>query len=350
MDVGAPTPGTGYDQIRVTGEVRFDNVTFGLETISGYAYAQGQVYTLIDNDGTDPVVGHFSGLPEGATINAPGGQLRISYFGGDGNDVTLTALSNTPRLSNLSTRMQVLTGNDVLIGGFVIGGSAPKRVVIRARGPSLASVGTPGPLLANPQLQLFSGQTQIAFNDNWQEAANAAELQGIDLAPADPWESAVLATLAPGGYTAIVTGVGGTTGTAIVEIFDADQSDVPLINIATRGKVLTGNDVMIAGFVIAGTSAQSVVVRVRGPSLTPTGVPGVLANPQLQLFSGQNQFAFNDNWQQASNAAQLQASGFAPSDPAESAILITLNPGAYTAIASGVGQTTGVAIIEVFKN
>jgi hypothetical protein len=268
------------------------------------------------------------------------------YMGSGG---VLPALTNPPRLANISTRMQVLTGSDVMIGGFVIGGSAPKTVVVRARGPSLTAAGVPG-ALANPQLQLFSGSTQIAVSDNWATAANAADLTASGFAPAEADEAAILVTLNPGAYTAIVSGVGGTTGVAIVEVFEVDAVTVPLINIATRGKVLTGADVMIGGFIIQGSSPQAVVVRARGPSLTLVGVPGALANPQLQLFSGANRIAFNDNWAEAANAADITASGFAPSEPLESAILVTLQPGAYTAIVTGVGGTTGVAIVEVFKN
>jgi hypothetical protein len=133
-----------------------------------------------------------------------------------------------------------------------------------------------------------------------------------------------------------------------MEVFEVDHPELPLVNIATRGKVLTGVDVMIAGFIIQGQAPQTVVVRARGPSLTSTGVTGALANPRLQLFQGQTELSNNDDWQQAANAAQLQALGFAPADPAESAILTTLAPGAYTAIVTGVGNTTGVAIVEVF--
>jgi hypothetical protein len=123
---------------------------------------------------------------------------------------------------------------------------------------------------------------------------------------------------------------------------------VPLANISTRGQVLTGNDVMIGGFVIQGDTPQTVVVRARGPSLAPFGISNFLANPVLQLFSGQTQIALNDNWQQAANAADIQARGFAPTNAFESAILVTLTPGAYTAIVTGAGGTTGVGIVEVF--
>jgi hypothetical protein len=253
------------------------------------------------------------------------------------------------RLSNISTRMRVLTADEVLIGGFIIGGSTPKTVVVRARGPSLASAGLSG-LLANPTLGLMSGQTVVASNDDWQQAANAAQIQASGFAPSDPNESAILITLDPGAYTAIVSGVFPMMGIAIVEVFEVDGETAQLINISTRGRVQTGDDVMIAGFVIQGTGLQSVVVRARSQSLGQFGMRGLLENPTLQLLSGQTTIAANDNWQQAANAAQIQASGFAPLSPGESAILITLQPGAYTAIVRGTGGGTGIAIVEVFKN
>jgi hypothetical protein len=203
-------------------------------------------------------------------------------------------------------------------------------------------------VLANPYLQLFQGSTQLASNDEYEFGPNLVLLRSSGFAPSSPGEAAILATLDPGAYTAIVGGTLGTTGVAIVEVFEVDAPTVPLINIATRGRVLTGDKVMIAGFIIQGSGPQTVVVRARGPSLTAAGVPDVLANPTLQLFAGPTQIASNDDWQQASNVGALQSSGFAPSDSRESAILTTLGPGAYTAIVSGVGGTTGVAIVEVF--
>ena len=262
-------------------------------------------------------------------------------------DAALSASPPSARLINLSSRGQVQTGNDVMIGGFIISGFAPKTVVVRASGPSLAASGINN-FLANPKLQLFSGPNQIAFNDNWQSADNQATLAASGFAPGNPLEAAIYTTLAPGAYTAIVTGIGDTAGVGIVEVFEIDHPEIPLINISTRGQVLTGNDVMIGGFIIQGTNPQTVVVRALGPSLAAAGITTPLANPMLQLFSGSTQIAVNDNWQSDPQAAALQASGFAPSDPKEAAMLITLNPGAYTAVITGVGSTTGVAIFEVF--
>ena len=134
----------------------------------------------------------------------------------------------------------------------------------------------------------------------------------------------------------------------IVEVFEADHPEYPLINISTRGQVQTGDNVMIGGFIIQGNASQTVLIRAVGPNLANFGVPGVLANPTLQLYSGQTVIASNDDWQSASNAAEIQATGLAPVSSLESAILITLAPGAYTAIVSGVGGGTGVGIVEVF--
>jgi hypothetical protein len=251
------------------------------------------------------------------------------------------------RLVNIATRGKVLTGEDVMIAGFIIGGDTPKTVVVRARGPSLTSLGVPG-ALANPLLQLFAGQTQIAVNDNWQDAPNAVQLHASGFAPPSSPESAIMITLDPGAYSAIMSGVGGGTGIGLIEVFEVDHPEVPLVNIATRARVLTGDDVMIGGFIIQGDTPQTVVVRARGPSMRAQGVADPLANPVLQLFAGQTQLAVNDNWQDAPNAAQLQASGFAPADALESAILVTLQPGAYTAIVTGAGGGTGVGIVEVF--
>ena len=252
------------------------------------------------------------------------------------------------RLVNISTRMQVLTGNDVLIGGLTIGGTLPKTVVVRARGPSLSAAGIASPL-ANPVLQLFSGQNQVAVNDDWGTAANAAAITASGFAPADPLEAAILTTLNPGAYTAIVTGAGSGTGVGIIEVFEVDRPESPLANLSSRGQVRTVDDVMIGGFVIQGSDPQTVVIRASGPSLAAAGLTGVLANPRLQLLSGATEIAANDDWGSATNAAAITASGLAPSDPLESAILITLNPGAYTAIVSGVGGTTGVGLVEIFR-
>jgi len=260
---------------------------------------------------------------------------------------TFDVPASTARLMNVSTRASVQTGDNVTIGGFVISGSSPKKVLVTARGPSLAALGVPG-TLANPVLQLFSGQTVVASNDDWGTNTNAAEIQATGFGPTNAQESALLVTLNPGPYTAIVTGTGGATGVGIVEVFEVDQPAVPLVNLSTRGLVLTGDNVMIGGFIVTGSGPRKVLVTARGPSLAALGVPGTLANPLLQLYSGQTVIASNDDWGSNANASEIQASGVAPTNPQESALLVTLNPGAYTAIVSGVGGATGIGIVEVF--
>jgi hypothetical protein len=262
-----------------------------------------------------------------------------------------TVTDNPPRLANISTRGQVRTGNEVMIGGFIIGGAANKTVAIVATGPSLATAGIANPL-ANPTMTLVrsSDQSVIGSNDDWQTASNASQLQAAGFAPAHPLESAILVNLPPGAYTAIVSGVGGGTGVGLVAVYEVDRPDIPLINLSTRGLVLTGNDVMIGGFVIQGSGPQTVAVVATGPSLTSAGIANALPDPTLTLVRSADQsvIATNDNWQSASNAAQIQAAGFAPAHPLESAIMMTLAPGAYTAIVSGVGGGTGVGIIAVY--
>jgi hypothetical protein len=249
--------------------------------------------------------------------------------------------------------MQVLTGNDVMISGFVIGGTQNKTVAVVATGPSLAQFGIANPLM-NPQLTVVrqSDQTVIASNDNWQSAANASQLQSSGFAPPDPNEAGLLLNLAPGAYTAIVSGVGNTTGVSVVGVYEVDKLIVPLVNISTRGPVQTGNSVMIAGFIIQGDAPQTVTIVATGPSLTAFGISNPLANPTMTLVrqSDQSVLATNDDWQSAANASEIQADGFAPPNALESAIKVTLAPGAYTVIVSGVNGGTGVSVVGVYRN
>ena len=259
--------------------------------------------------------------------------------------------TNPPRLGNISTRGQVLTGDNVMIGGFIIGGSVAKSVLIRARGPSMIPAGVLN-AMANPTLTLVNQATAtiIGTNDNWGDASNAGAITATGKAPTNAFESAILTSLSPGAYTAVVSGVGGGTGVGIVEVFEIDQPAVPLTNISTRGRVLTGDDVMIGGFIIDGDGPQTVLIRARGPSMIPAGVTDALPNPQVVLVNQATAqiIATNDNWGDATNASSITATGLAPTNALESAILITLQPGAYTAVVSGVGGQTGVGIVEVF--
>jgi len=264
------------------------------------------------------------------------------------------AATDPPRLANISTRMQVLTGNDRMIAGFVIGGTASKTIVINVAGPSLNAFGLAG--LADPTLTLVraSDQAVIATNDDWQTqstSSNVAAIQGTGFQPNHAKEPALIATLPPGAYTAIVEGVGGGTGAGLVGVFEVDAPDSPLINISTRGQVRTGNDVMIAGFVVQGSGPQKVVINVAGPSLNSFSLNG-LTDPVLTLTrSDGTVIATNDSWQNQANSADfatLQFSGFQPQNAVEPALVATLSPGSYTAIVSGASGTTGAALVGVF--
>jgi hypothetical protein len=239
-----------------------------------------------------------------------------------------------------------------MIGGFVISGSANKTVAIVATGPSLAPFGITNPL-ANPTLTLVrsSDQGVVATNDDWQSASNSAQLAAAGFAPSNPQEAAILVNLPPGAYTAIVQGAGGGTGVSVVGVYEVDGPQVPLINISTRGRVGTGNDVMIGGFVVNGSGPQTVAIVATGPSLAPFGITNPLANPTIRLVrsSDQSVIATNDDWQTDTNASLLQAAGFAPTSSLESGLYTTLPPGAYTVIVEGVGGGTGISVVGVYR-
>jgi hypothetical protein len=249
---------------------------------------------------------------------------------------------------NLSTRLGVQTGDNVLIGGFIITGSLPKKVIVRGIGPSLAQTGVQG-VLANPTLDLYAGQNLLAHNDDWR-SSQAADIIASRLAPTNNLESAIVYTLEPGAYTAIVRGANGGTGTGLVEVYDLDPMRFSkLANISTRGLIGVNDNVMIGGFIVgSGTLGTKVVVRGLGPSLTAAGVPHALANPTLELRDGNGALlAFNDNWKDT-QSAELQATHIQPRNDAEAGIVRTLGAGAYTAIARGKNNSTGVALVEVY--
>ena len=257
------------------------------------------------------------------------------------------------QLGNISTRLSVGTGDNVLIGGFIVTGTQPKKVMLRAIGPSLGSANPPvAGALADPKLTLNSGGTVLATNDNWMDAPNKQEIIDSTIAPTEDAESAILMTLDPGAYTAIVDGVNNTTGVALVEAYDLDTSvDSQLANISTRGLVQAGDNVMIGGFIVLGTDPQQVIVRAIGPSLGNANppVPGALADPTLELHNADGSIlASNDNWRD-SQEAEIIATGVPPTDDAESAIVTTLAPNPYTAIVQSADGTAGIALVEAYN-
>jgi hypothetical protein len=270
-------------------------------------------------------------------------------------------------LGNISTRAFVQTGNNVMIGGFMVQGTEPKRVIIRAIGPELAHHGVPN-VLSNPTLELHDGTgALIASNDNWVTtiiggiitASQARDILDSGHAPGDPRESAIIADLPAGNYTAIVRGVDNMTGVALVEVYDLSPETHSILgNISTRSFVQTGDDVMIGGFIVQGNEPKKVIVRAIGPELSapPYNIPDALANPTLELHNGSGALiGSNDNWMTtiigglitSDQRLDIQNSGYAPRDGRESAIIAELPPGNYTAIVRGVNNTTGVALVEV---
>jgi hypothetical protein len=273
------------------------------------------------------------------------------YVATSSGGVGAFGLFNPPRLANISSRAQVGTGDNVLIAGFIIQGSASKQVILRGLGPSLQVNGIPVPgRLQDPVLELHDRNgALIAINDNWATDPNAGQVRAAGLAPPNPHEAALARTLAPDFYTVIVRGVNNTTGIGLAEVYD--RSHVPtstLANISTRSFVGAGDEVLIGGIVVTGLASQTVLFRAIGPDLSSAGVTNALADPMLELHDGNGTLiASNDNWR-SNQQAQIEATHLAPGDDRDAAILTTLESGNYTAIVRGSGGTTGVALVEAY--
>src|SRR5205814_2613320 len=257
-----------------------------------------------------------------------------------------------PVLMDLSTRGTTYTGNNVLIGGFIVQGSQPAQLVVRGLAFSLASFGIPN-ALGDCVIELYDANNRLISNDDWFTSRDAETISSYHLDPPNSIESALLVTLNPGSYTAIVKSFSNaqqpaTTGVALFEVYDLRRSGSRLGNVSTRGQVGTGDNILIGGLIVGGSTPKPVVIRALGPTLTQFGVTGVLADPNLELrdLNG-NLVEANDDWELSPEAAIVIADGKAPSNAKESAMARTLSPGNYTALVSGVGGTTGTALVEV---
>lgn len=276
--------------------------------------------------------------------------------------------SATPasRLSNISTRALVQVGDEVMIGGFIVRGADEKKVIIRAIGPELSQYGVPD-FLADPTLELHDGTgALIASNDSWLHTIlggiitsdQVRDIRNSGHAPTDARESAIIAELPAGNYTAIVRGVNNTIGIALAEIYDlSPNDDSNLANVSTRALVQLGDQVMIGGFIVEGTQPKKVIVRAIGPELTRYGVPNVLPDPTLELHDGTGALiASNDDWQHTilggiitkDQVRDIRSSGHAPRDPRESAIIAELSPGNYTGIVRDKNIIIGIGLVEVY--
>ncbi len=303
-----------------------------------------------------------------ATLNGTGTKLLVAGKSAGTTHVTVTAtdldgasvsqqftvnvLAGPGRPVNLSTRMQVGTGDNALIAGFIMRGSASKRLAVRALGPS---TGLPGAIV-NPTLELHdsSGAT-IATNDDWETDTNKQDVIDIGLAPNAPTESVILTTVPSDtngvAYTAVMRGAFDTTGLGVVEVYDLDSGPgSTLLNISTRGQVGTDPDALIGGFILGGAESKNILVRAIGPSLTAFGVANALSNPTLELHDGNGGLIdSNDDWMDSPQKTQIQSSGLAPTDSKESAVLQTLAAGQYTAIVHGANGGTGVGSVEMYQ-
>jgi glucose/arabinose dehydrogenase len=306
----------------------------------------------------DPATGMATAFATGVSTLVdlhvgPDGALYYLAQGNGGQVFRVSAVASQPL--NISVRSQVGTGTNVLISGFINSGTAAKKVILRALGPSLQQAGVTG-TLADPVLELHSGDgSLITTNNDWKDntAQQQQDIINNQLAPPNDLESAIISTLPPGNYSAVLRGQGSTnTGVGLVEIYDVDRNNSRLANISGRAQVQTGSNVLIAGFIVGNNiGAAKVVARGIGPSLVQSGVTNPLLDPTLELHDNNGALVIaNDNWQEDANqAAQISASGLAPSNPLESAVATSLVPGTYTAIVAGKNGGTGVGLVEVYN-
>jgi cyclophilin family peptidyl-prolyl cis-trans isomerase len=335
----APNPVKIANLVSVPGIVQISPLTFS---------------AMSDNANVSVAVSGTKLLVTGNSVGAAHVTVTATDF--DGGMVsqmfTVNVVAAPGRLVNLSTRMQVGTGDNALIAGFIMRGAASKRLAVRAIGPSS---GLPG-AVANPTLELHDGSgATIATNDNWGDAANAQDVSDVGLAPGSPNESVILTTVPSNTtnafYTAVMRGANNTTGLGVVEVYDLDSGPgSTLLNISTRGQVGVDPNALIGGFILGGTESKQILVRAIGPSLTGFGVPNALTDPTLELRNAQGALVdSNDDWMTSPQKTQIQSSGLAPTNAKESAVLQTLNTGAYTAIVRGTNSGTGVGSVEVYQ-
>jgi hypothetical protein len=266
------------------------------------------------------------------------------------------ALADIPppaQLLNISTRARVHTGDNVLIGGFIVTGSDPKQVLLRAMGPSMQSEGVPVTgRMSDPTLELYDAAgALLATNDNWRDSQDRAAVEASGIPPSDDREAAIARPLAPGAYTAVLRGKGDTTGIALMEVYDRGvTANSVLANISSRGFVEAADNVMIGGFITGNQPGNTkVLVRAIGPSMKAT-VPNALDDPTLELYDSNGAaVGSNDNWKESADRTEIEATGIPPIHDQEAAIVRTVAPGLYTAIVRGKNDTSGVGLVEIYN-
>jgi hypothetical protein len=286
-----------------------------------------------------PLSGTNFGFRQRASVS----NFHVSSIVGDYDDFSVTVEKAPARFGELGTRLNVGTGENIGIAGFIVTGNRRQQVLLRGIGSD------PKPSLPDPILELYGADGKLlAVNDNWQDT-QAPEIEATGLAPSATNSAALIAELSPGAYTATLRGKNQTTGSGLFEVYDLTPSaDSKLGNLSTRGFVGTGDNVMIAGVIITGDVTARVIVRAIGPSLAAAGIQGPLADPTLELRDGNGVLVrANDNWRD-SQEAEISATSIPPTSNAEAAIVMDLLPSNYTAIVRGRNDTTGTALVEVY--
>ena len=336
-----PTPRSGFAVAAVKGEL----FVFGGELPA--MHAEVEAYNPVTNTWRSlpfmpfPRHGIWASVI-GNKVYIPGGAHEQGFNVSDVNDVFIVE-DSAPAFANISTRGRIEAGDNVLIGGFIVTGTGAKRIIVRARGPSVPVGGA----LPNPRIELFNGAgALIAANDDWQSAPNKQEISDSTLAPPHELDAAILTSVTAGNYTAVVSGVNGATGVGLVEIFDlAIGPESRLANISTRGFIRTGDNVLIGGLILDGQITRKVLVRAIGPSL---GRSDAMADPTLELHDANGGLlADNDNWR-STQEIEIMGTTIPPKHDLEAAIVQTLAPASYTAIVRGVNGGVGIGLVEAY--
>jgi hypothetical protein len=260
----------------------------------------------------------------------------------------LDASQAESQLINLSTRAFVGAGQQVMAATFVIPGTTPKTVAVTGWGPRLADYGVSN-VLADPFLSLYTqNRTLLATCDNWDTSPYKNALIADNLAPKYSNEPGIVMTLNPGVYTGVLSGVNAGTGNGQIAVWDVETSHSMMTYLSTQGWVDIGGGLMISGFVVNGSASKRLLIRGLGPSLANSGLLNALADPTLSVYSGSNRLATNDNWADGAAADELTTRGLQPSNAHESAIILTLGPGSYTNLLSGVSGAKGLGLVEVY--
>jgi len=326
-----------YDHLQVHGTANL-NGKLVIRNINGYTPSTLDTFSPL---GFNSASGNFSSVSSNTQVTVTANGIRTSV------DPSIPPPKAAQPL-NISTRMKVLAGDNALIAGFIVTGpnGSTKKVLIRGIGPSLANFGVPG-TLSDPLLELHKPDNSTVTNDNWQQGDTSQIPNGF--APGDARESVIVATLAPGNYSAVLKGAHGETGIGLAEVYDLDSSSAAqLANISTRGFVNTGDNVMIGGFIIGGSEPTKVLIRAIGPSLAAFGVQGALPATTLELHDANGAVISNEGWRNTQEA-DIKATTIPPSNDKEAAILVTLVPGNYTAVVRGKNNMTGIGLVEAYN-